>query len=154
MRLAVPARGDLPGHRGHAALSGRAVRAAGSDHAVRRYRDRARLRDQFGTWPAGQHFQLRPGQDRRIDRPAGQSGLAGQHQLPVPARARRIPVYRTRFRRGHLVGQRRAAMFASTASISFFLSSIQMAILSCTLTVLGFSIFSFRSCICASRREI
>ena len=56
-------------------------------------------------------FSADPGADRDAGRPAGQSGLPGQHQLPVPARAGRVPVHRPQgFGGGHAVGDRRAAL--------------------------------------------
>ena len=56
-------------------------------------------------------LQRRPGPDRQAGRSAGQSGLPRQHQLPVPARAGRLPLHGPEgLGRGHLVGHGCAAL--------------------------------------------
>ena len=103
--------GRVPGEGGHEALPRGAVRPDRAGHAVRRCRDGAGIHHHLRARPAGQHLQHRPGQDRGAGRSAGQSGLPGEHQLPVPARPRRLPLHRAQgFGRGHAVGDRRAPL--------------------------------------------
>ena len=96
----------VPGARRHEAVPRGAVRPAHSGDAVRRCRDRARVRDHVRSRPAGQHLRQRPGADRRAGRSAGQPGLPRQPQRAMPARPRRVPVRRPQgFGRRHAVGQ-------------------------------------------------
>ena len=69
------------------------------------------VRDHLRARPAGVDLQRGSGPDRDVGRSARQSGLPGQHQLPVPARAGCLPVHGPEgLGRGHAVGDRCAAL--------------------------------------------
>ena len=96
---------------GHEALPGGAVRAGRPRDAVRGSRNGARIRHHVRARSAGEHLQLEPGPDRPACRSARQPGLPGEHQLPVPAGAGCVSLYRAKgLSRGDAVGDRRATL--------------------------------------------